>query len=73
VVNYLDWLIGPGGRKEDGARMPTLGSMHEQVAGDGDDEVCHRRHREGQAADKEGVVEGWANEQRRPPQWCRSR
>jgi len=47
-------------------RMPTSGPTHEQAAGDGDDQAAHRRHREGQAADDEGVIEGWANEHRRP-------
>lgn len=39
----------------------------------GDDQACHRRHREGQAVDEEGLMEGWANERRRPPQQCGSR
>lgn len=52
------------------AREPSSGSSHEQAAGDRDDQACHRRHRQGQAADEEGVIERWANEHRRPPQRC---
>jgi hypothetical protein len=39
-------------------RMPTSGPMHEQAAGTRDDQACHRRHREGQVADEESVMEG---------------
>jgi hypothetical protein len=40
------------------ATMPTSGATHSQAAGDGDNQAYHRRHREGQAADEEGVIEG---------------
>lgn len=40
--------------------------MHEQAVGDGDDQACRRRHRRAQAADEEGVIEGWANEHTMP-------
>jgi hypothetical protein len=55
------------------ALMPTSGPMHERAAGDGEDQAYHRHHREGQAADEEGGIEGWANEQKRPLHGCRSR
>jgi hypothetical protein len=47
--------------------MPTAGPTSGQAAGAGGDQARHRRHREGQVADEEGVIEGWANEHRRPP------
>jgi hypothetical protein len=38
------------------------GPTPKQAAGAGDAQERHRRHHEGQAADGEGVIEGWANE-----------
>jgi hypothetical protein len=38
--------------------MSTAGPTSEQVASAGDDHARHRRHREGQAADEESVIEG---------------
>lgn len=51
--------------------LPLLerGPTPKQAAGAGDDQERHRRHREGQAADGESVIEGWANEHRRPRVW----
>jgi hypothetical protein len=53
------WLIGrlvqEAAKKV--ARMPSSGPSHEQAAGDRDDQACHRRHRQDQAADEEGVTE----------------
>lgn len=54
------------------ARMPTSGPIHELAVGDRDDQASHRSHHWGQAADKEGVIEGWANERKRTLQQARA-
>jgi hypothetical protein len=57
------WSIGSGGREEGWPDADFLRPTHEGAAGGKEDQACYRRHREGQATDEEGGMEGWANEQ----------